>query len=501
MPLDSDAGRSYDFFLAHASSDKPRVEPLWEALSQRYRVFFDKACVVPGDNWDVVIQAAQRDSFVTIVAISSNTPDSHYAGEEIGEGIHLSRQGDGHRVVPVYLDGWSDDIPYGLRRKHGIDFAAASLEEVVEGLVRALHAVQGGDPLARVLGAFESTARLREFLLKEVDPAETARALHERFEDDEPHGRVAARAARALREGELLTTKLKEALLSWLPRKHAGAVRAVFRDLEQTGSVETDGRGAPGVASELGRAPLPDATVHLDRISQWRDLRERSSSMSHELFFLHGPENQFLEDFTLRVRRYLNEVCGRSNRLHVVSADPDGSERPNLPMIWESRFAAAVNDGAGARAVSALRAAAGREPVFVLFGDQPFNSGVAREDEFGALETFISERLGEIILDADPTHHLRLYAAVEERDGCGWTRRLKEAFEKLAQRIGADFEDPEPVDFPPYREVAHYVLELDLNPPRAWWDELEALWQRHRDRGGHFRDFCRDLDRLLRRVG
>lgn len=116
---------TWDLFIAHASADKAVAEELYDLLTSRCRVFLDSKCIELGDDWDTTIAQAQRESLVTVVLVSERTEAAYYQREEIAAAIDMARENkEKHRVVPVYLDGWSEEakthIPYGLRPKHGI---------------------------------------------------------------------------------------------------------------------------------------------------------------------------------------------------------------------------------------------------------------------------------------------------------------------------------------------------------------------------------------------
>ena len=63
----------YDFFIAHASADKPEAERLFEIAYRKSQGILDTKCLLPGDNWPVVISKPQRHSRVTLVLISDRT--------------------------------------------------------------------------------------------------------------------------------------------------------------------------------------------------------------------------------------------------------------------------------------------------------------------------------------------------------------------------------------------------------------------------------------------
>lgn len=181
----------WDFFLAHAGSDTPVAETLYDLLSPRTKVFLDSRCLLEGDNWDEELALAQRASLVTVVLVSTNTGQAYYQREEIAAAIDLTRKNkDTHRVVPLY---WKDrldeqpDIPYGLRLKHGL-FANGpdELPRIAERLISLLQ------KLAQRGKAVEALVETQQQALTNVTQGnykerfEAARAIMEIF----PHART-----------------------------------------------------------------------------------------------------------------------------------------------------------------------------------------------------------------------------------------------------------------------------------------------------------------------
>jgi hypothetical protein len=114
---------SWDFFLAHAAADGPAAKELFDLLSPSCRVFLDSECLLPGDDWDLILRRAQCSSRITVVLLSRRSEKSYYQREEIAAAIAMARDDNArHRVVPVYLDDreFENDVPYGLRLKHSL---------------------------------------------------------------------------------------------------------------------------------------------------------------------------------------------------------------------------------------------------------------------------------------------------------------------------------------------------------------------------------------------
>jgi len=136
----AESNQKWDFFLAHAGSDTPVAERLYDLLSPHSKVFLDSRSLLPGDNWDEELALAQRNSLVTVVLVSANTERAYYQREEIAAAIDMARKNkDTHRVVPLYWKDQPDaqpDVHYGLRLKHGL-FASGpdELPQVAERLI------------------------------------------------------------------------------------------------------------------------------------------------------------------------------------------------------------------------------------------------------------------------------------------------------------------------------------------------------------------------------
>jgi hypothetical protein len=143
-----EATNNWDFFLAHAGADLAAAEQLYALLRPRAQVFLDECCLLPGDDWDQELAVAQRGSRVTVVLVSERTELAYYEREEIAAAIDLARHNkQAHRVVPVYLDdspAVQQNIPYGLRLKHGLFVTDDDgLNVVAEQLIGLLERLKG----------------------------------------------------------------------------------------------------------------------------------------------------------------------------------------------------------------------------------------------------------------------------------------------------------------------------------------------------------------------
>ncbi len=133
----------WDFFIAHAGPDHQAAKELYDCLQPSSRVFLDLRNLKLGDDWDIELPKAQRNSLVTVVLISSKTEGAYYQREEIAAALGLARKdAERHRVVPVFLDRDAqnnESVPYGLTIKHGVTVSAQlSLKDVGQQLLDLL---------------------------------------------------------------------------------------------------------------------------------------------------------------------------------------------------------------------------------------------------------------------------------------------------------------------------------------------------------------------------
>jgi TIR domain len=126
----------YDFFLVHASPDKPQVEQWFRSLTENgFRVFLDKNSQRPGGHWDHVIPAAlQRSRIVLVFTSAALHADGWYARSEIIRAIALARK-QGTMLVRICLDGTLDLTPYGLEQIQYIDMSEVPYETAVQDII------------------------------------------------------------------------------------------------------------------------------------------------------------------------------------------------------------------------------------------------------------------------------------------------------------------------------------------------------------------------------
>jgi hypothetical protein len=159
---------TWDFFLAHAAADKEVAESLYDLLCPPFRVFLDSRCLLPGDDWDRELAQAQSRAAMTLVLVSSRAEKAYYQREEIAAAIDMARRDkDRHRVVPIYAKSpqeLGDDLPYGLRLKHGLLITeAGGLSEVAQKL-RAAFQMRLAMPAAEIQKRYENRVPVQHAL-------------------------------------------------------------------------------------------------------------------------------------------------------------------------------------------------------------------------------------------------------------------------------------------------------------------------------------------------
>jgi TIR domain len=139
----------WDFFLAHVGADSQTAVALYEALSQKARVFLDERSMLPGDPWTRMLPAVLRQSRIIVVLVSPHTRTAWYQDSEIRIALDLLRDyPDRYRVIAMMLDEAApihrSDLPYGLEQTVPLSFATCgSLQKVVQRLPDTLNSDEG----------------------------------------------------------------------------------------------------------------------------------------------------------------------------------------------------------------------------------------------------------------------------------------------------------------------------------------------------------------------
>ena len=131
--------RQLKVFLCHASEDKPFVRDLYQRL-QRSGVdpWLDTENLLPGQDWQLEIRKAVRDTDVVLVCLSQcSTNKAGYVQKEIRDALNVAdEQPEGTIfIIPVRLEDCA--LPDRLSRWQRVDIYEDTGYEL---LIRALQA-------------------------------------------------------------------------------------------------------------------------------------------------------------------------------------------------------------------------------------------------------------------------------------------------------------------------------------------------------------------------
>jgi len=133
--------RQLRVFLCHASQDKPVVRELYHALKAEGWVdpWLDKAKLLPGQDWEMVIENAVDDSDVVIICLSGQSVSKEgYVQREIRYAYDLALEKPEGTIflIPLRLDDCA--MPRKLRSFHWVDYFGEEKEKSYFDLLEAL---------------------------------------------------------------------------------------------------------------------------------------------------------------------------------------------------------------------------------------------------------------------------------------------------------------------------------------------------------------------------
>ena len=197
----------------------------------------------------------------------------------------------------------------------------------------------------------------------------------------------------------------------------------------------------------------------LDRIRQWKELKDQcAESPGHLAFLVHGDAGQDVHLFVERVHMYLSKACKRIHRIYRVLFKDEFSTA-NTPGQWERRFRRATGFPDLPIAQALHRAAAG-EPLMFILGNRTLRG--LDDDETRALADTLAEHLPKWLADARPKHPIRVLVPIEHAehsdDGMDdpLTRAVDDALERASEN-GIHFEPLIQLTMPDWHEVRDYV--------------------------------------------
>jgi formylglycine-generating enzyme required for sulfatase activity len=128
-------------FLCHASQDKPAVRELYTALIKEGWInpWLDKAKILPGQDWEIVIEKAVEESDVVVVCLSNQSVTKEgYVQREIryAYDIALEKPEETIFLIPLRLN--ECNVPRKLRSFHWVDYFGVDKESSYSDLLEAL---------------------------------------------------------------------------------------------------------------------------------------------------------------------------------------------------------------------------------------------------------------------------------------------------------------------------------------------------------------------------
>jgi formylglycine-generating enzyme required for sulfatase activity len=128
-------------FLCHASQDKPAVRELYFALKTEGWIdpWLDKAKILPGQDWEMVIEKAVDDSDMVVVCLSSQSITKEgFVQREIryAYDMALEKPDDTIFLIPLRLDDCN--VPRKLRTLHWVDYFGFDKENSYSDLLEVL---------------------------------------------------------------------------------------------------------------------------------------------------------------------------------------------------------------------------------------------------------------------------------------------------------------------------------------------------------------------------
>lgn len=118
----TDAKRPLKVFLCHASADKPAVRALYTRLTKDgVDAWLDKEKLLPGQDWELEIRKAVRESDVVVVCLSKQFNQAGFRQKEVRLALDTAmEQPEGEIfIIPARLE--ECDTLESLRRWHWVD--------------------------------------------------------------------------------------------------------------------------------------------------------------------------------------------------------------------------------------------------------------------------------------------------------------------------------------------------------------------------------------------
>ena len=133
--------RRLNVFLCHSSQDKPAVRVLYDALKAEGWIdpWLDKAKILPGQDWRMVIEKAVEESDMVIVCLSKHSITKEgFVQKEIryAYDIALEKPEGIIFLIPLRLE--ECEVPRGLRSLQWVDYFGKDKKDNYQDLLEAM---------------------------------------------------------------------------------------------------------------------------------------------------------------------------------------------------------------------------------------------------------------------------------------------------------------------------------------------------------------------------
>lgn len=133
--------RQLRVFLCHASQDKPAVRELYNALKAEKWIdpWLDKAKILPGQDWRMVIEKAVEDTDAVIVCLSNQSVNKEgFVQREIKYAYDLALEKPEETIFLIPLRLNTCVVPRGLRSFQWVDYFGEDKKHSFSDLLEAL---------------------------------------------------------------------------------------------------------------------------------------------------------------------------------------------------------------------------------------------------------------------------------------------------------------------------------------------------------------------------
>lgn len=139
--IDNMYHRQLRVFICHASQDKPAVQELYSALKSEGWIdpWFDKAKILPGQDWEMVIEKAVDDSDVVLVCLSNQSVSKEgFVQREIRYAYDIALEKPDGTIFLIPLRLGDCVVPRKLKTFHWVDYFGFEKQSAYSDLLESL---------------------------------------------------------------------------------------------------------------------------------------------------------------------------------------------------------------------------------------------------------------------------------------------------------------------------------------------------------------------------